>query len=120
MLEHTKKPPTDGMRSICIRVPEGEAEAAVSFLRSQGYTIADDDRERNAPSEEVLGEITPGRLLRGARHREGMTQQALADAVDCKKHHISEMENGKRPIGKQNARKLGKALNVDPRRFLSV
>ncbi|NCD35380.1 MAG: hypothetical protein EOL87_18485 [Spartobacteria bacterium] len=30
------------------------------------------------------------------------------------------MENGKRPIGKQNARKRAEALNVDPRRFLSV
>ena len=32
--------------------------------------------------------------------------------------HISEMENGKRPIGKEIAQKLGKALNVDYRVFL--
>jgi hypothetical protein len=30
------------------------------------------------------------------------------------------MENGRRPIGKANARKLAEALNIDPRRLLSV
>lgn len=32
--------------------------------------------------------------------------------------HISEMENGKRPVGKTNAKKLAEALNVDYRLFL--
>lgn len=30
------------------------------------------------------------------------------------------MENGKRPIGRQTARKLAEALNTDPRMFLSA
>jgi plasmid maintenance system antidote protein VapI len=32
--------------------------------------------------------------------------------------HISEMENGKRPIGKEMAKKLGKALNISYKVFL--
>ena len=44
----------------------------------------------------------------------------LAEATGIPRRHISDMENGKRPIGKQNARKLTEVLNVDPRRFLSV
>jgi len=62
----------------------------------------------------------PGVFLAGARYREGLTQVALAEATGIPRRHISEMENGKRPIGKQNARKLGEALKVDPRRFLSA
>lgn len=44
----------------------------------------------------------------------------MAKATGIPRRHISEMENNKRPIGKQNARKLAEVLNVDPRRFLSV
>jgi len=32
--------------------------------------------------------------------------------------HISEMENGKRTIGKELAKRLGKALNADYKVFL--
>jgi hypothetical protein len=32
--------------------------------------------------------------------------------------HISEMENSKRTVGKENARKLAEALNADYRAFL--
>ena len=59
-------------------------------------------------------------MLRGTRHREDMTQVQPAAATGIPRRHISEMENGKRPIGRQSARKLAEVLNVDPRRFLSV
>lgn len=36
------------------------------------------------------------------------------------RNNLSEMENGKRPIGRQMARKPANALNTDPRMFLSV
>ena len=59
-----------------------------------------------------------GVCLRGARHREGLTQGQLADKIGIPQRHISEMENGKRPIGKAMARRLGKALNIGYRVFL--
>jgi plasmid maintenance system antidote protein VapI len=34
------------------------------------------------------------------------------------RRHLSEMENAKRPIGKENAKKLAKALNCDYRMML--
>ncbi len=36
------------------------------------------------------------------------------------RNHISEMETGKRPIGRQTARRLTDVLNTDPRMFLSA
>ena len=47
-----------------------------------------------------------------------MTQAQLSKMTGIPQRHISEMENGKRPIGKENAKKLAKALNCDYRRFL--
>jgi transcriptional regulator with XRE-family HTH domain len=54
----------------------------------------------------------PGAILRGARHREGLTQQQLAELTGIPQRHLSEMEHGKRPIGKKNAKILAKVLNV--------
>ncbi|MFZ3208637.1 MAG: helix-turn-helix transcriptional regulator [Geobacteraceae bacterium] len=71
--------------------------------------------------EEVSPELawnSGGISIRGARGKEGLTQKQLAELTDIAQHHISEMENGKRPIGKETAKKLAKALNIDYRVFL--
>jgi len=61
------------------------------------------------------GQIT----LRAYRHREGLTQKQLAGLTGIPQHHLSEMENGKRGIGRERARKLAEALKVsDYRLFL--
>lgn len=65
---------------------------------------------------EELSEI--GLMLRGGRHKAGLTQKILAEKIGVKTHHISEMEHGKRPIGKKMAQKLAKIFNVDYRVFL--
>lgn len=59
-----------------------------------------------------------GLAVRGARLKEEMTQQQLADAIGVRPHHISEMENGRRTIGKEMAHRLAKALNVNYKVFL--
>jgi plasmid maintenance system antidote protein VapI len=42
----------------------------------------------------------------------------LAALVGISQTHISEMEHGKRPIGKDMARRLAKVLRADYRVFL--
>jgi transcriptional regulator with XRE-family HTH domain len=56
--------------------------------------------------------------LRAYRTREGFTQKQLAELTGIPQHHISEMENGKRGIGKERAKKLAEKLNCDYRQFL--
>ena len=73
-------------------------------------------RESNAFSDLSF----PGAYLSGFRHREDMTQVELAERSGIPRRHISEMENGKRPIGKANARKLAEVFNIDPRLLLSA
>jgi hypothetical protein len=60
----------------------------------------------------------PGRMLVGARSKEGLTQRQLAALTGLPQRHISEMESGKRPIGKATAKLFGKALKIDYRLLL--
>ena len=57
-------------------------------------------------------------MLRGSRHKLELTQKELADGLGIPQNHISEMENGKRPIGKVMALRLGKFFKTDYRKFL--
>jgi transcriptional regulator with XRE-family HTH domain len=59
-----------------------------------------------------------GKALAGARYREGLTQIKLSKLAGIPQRHISEMENGKRTIGKEMAKRLGKALNIGYKVFL--
>lgn len=73
------------------------------------------------PAAEVEKEFAGnaiGAILQGVRYREGLTQMALSRHTGIPQRHISEMENGKRVIGKVNARKLAEAMDVDYRIFL--
>ncbi len=61
---------------------------------------------------------TPGYYLRVYRLRADMTQVELADRTGIRQHHLSEMENNKRALGKVNAKKLADILGCDYRRLL--
>ncbi len=115
MLEPTKKRRT---RSVELRflVPEDAAEAArkaiAPYIEEETSTI---------PWREALGlddAELPGRSLRGARAKEGVTQKELARSIGVRQEHISAMENNRRPIGKAMAKRLAEALKVDYRVFL--
>lgn len=56
--------------------------------------------------------------IRAYRSRENLTQRQLAELTGIPQRHISEMENGKRAIGKELAKRLPKALNADYKVFL--
>lgn len=45
-------------------------------------------------------------VLRGLRNREGISQAALGDSLGIAQTNISQMELGKRPIGKILAKKF--------------
>lgn len=61
---------------------------------------------------------TSGYYLRLFRQRADMTQAELANQTGILQHHLSEIENNKRTLGKSNARKLAKILGCDYRRLL--
>lgn len=59
-----------------------------------------------------------GVLLKGVRHREGLTQLEMAKKIHVTQADLSKMENGKRPIGKVIAKRIEKMFGVNYRYFL--
>jgi len=122
MLEPTKKPPTEAV--LTIKGPAGQLARLQKTLGRMGFAVVEPlpaPEEPAIPWRESLGvspEDEPGCHLRGARLKEGLTQKELAVRLGLSQHHISEMEHNKRTIGKDMARRLGTALDVDYRLFL--
>ena len=119
MLEHTKRRPTDEMVTLRLRVHRSNTERIKRFITS----IEAETKGEPRPWREVLNELrpddtVPSAVLRGSRVKEGLTQVQLSEMTGIPRRHISEMEHGKRTIGKETAKKLGKALTCDYRVFL--
>jgi DNA-binding XRE family transcriptional regulator len=104
------------MVTITLRVRRSK----VPLLRQYAESL-EADEERSYSIAEVFPEYV-GRerevALRAYRNREGLTQKRLAELTGIPQHHISEMENGKRSIGKERAKRLAEALHCDYRQLL--
>lgn len=59
-----------------------------------------------------------GYYLRLYRQRSDLTQAELSEKTAIRQHHLSEMENNKRVLGKVNAKKLAETLQCDYRKLL--
>lgn len=113
----TKKPHTD-MIELKFTGPAASAEKAIDAMKSVGFKNTSDQIPWRVAYPELSEVQLIGKALAGARHKEGLTQVNLAQATGIPQRHISEMENGKRPIGKEMAKRLGKALNIGYKAFL--
>lgn len=114
----TKMPHTDVIE-VAFTVPADRVDEAKRIMREHGFEPVRDW----VPWRDLLmkGDVNlPASNLAGARCKEGLTQMQLAEKTGIPRKHISEMENGKRGIGKQNARKLSAVLDIDPRLLLDV
>jgi DNA-binding XRE family transcriptional regulator len=107
----TKKPLTDEVVTLRLRVHRRHVDRVKEYARAlevaeEGTcTIAEVFPEYLGKEDQIA--------LRAYRSRENLTQKQLAALTGIPQHHISEMENGKRPIGKERARKLAEALHVE-------
>jgi DNA-binding XRE family transcriptional regulator len=73
---------------------------------------------REVFKDEIEKYSEAGLMLRGSRYKAEMTQKDVADALGISQNHISEMENGKRTIGKVMALRFAKLFKTDYRKFL--
>lgn len=117
MPEPTKRPRTEtDMVTINLRVHRKNVAKIKAYAKS-----IEEEGERNFTVDEVFPDLVGQEktiILRAYRNREGLTQRQLAELTGIPQRHLSEMENGKRPIGKENAKKIGQALKVDYRFLL--
>ncbi|MBJ6750371.1 helix-turn-helix domain-containing protein [Geomonas anaerohicana] len=117
MLERTKKHPTDQKAEARFIGSQDK----ISMLRHYAKEIGVLEASEYVTVEEAYpgyAENAQGMALKGARHREGMTQRQLAELTGIPQRHISELESGKRQMGREWARKLAQALNVTDYRVL--
>ena len=121
MQARTKKRRTSrSLVPLCFQVQPKNVEKIRRYVSS---LESEEAGEETISAEDFFEKHFAGRpewavSLRGYRTREGLTQMQLADATGIPQRHISEMENGKRAIGKERAKILAKALNADYRAFL--
>ncbi len=119
MPELTKKLPINNPVELRFIGPSENQEKAVRYLKRMGFTDVSDSRPfREVFLEDCDEEELPGLALVGARCKEDITQKELSKLTGIPQGHISQMENGKRPIGKTIAKKLGKALDISYKVFL--
>jgi DNA-binding XRE family transcriptional regulator len=117
MQAHTKKRHTDTVELRFIG-PIVNKALAVKKMKDLGFVDTSDSVPWREAYPEYSEEQLIGKALAGIRHREGLTQVQLAEKIGIPQRHISEMENGKRPIGKAMAKRLGDVLNAGYRMFL--
>jgi len=116
MQVHTKKHPANDMITLQLKVRRHN----VPLIKRYAEAIESEEERTYSIFEvfpEYLGKETQV-ALRAYRTREELTQKQLAELTGIPQHHISEMENGKRSIGKERAKKLAEALHCDYRQLL--
>lgn len=119
MQAHTKTHPTEPLVTLRLRLSRANAEKVKNFVA----TIESESESDSISYEAFFAKHFPGKseqeiTLAGFRQRENLTQQQLADLTGINRRHISEMEHGKRPIGKETAKKLASVLHCDYRVLL--
>ncbi len=117
MLELMKRQITKGFVELHFLVPELRADEIKKVIACLGGVSTDDDAEL-IPLEKAFPAIHPGITLRGYRQRDGLSQVELAEKVGARQSHISEIESGRRPIGKQLAHKLAAVFHTSYKLFL--
>ena len=117
MQAHTKKHPIETIELRFIGPIVNKAQA-IERLKRLGFVDTSDAVPWRDAYPEYSEEQLIGKALAGVRYREGLTQIQLAEKIGVPQRHISEMETGKRPIGKAMAKRLAQVLDVDYRVFL--
>ena len=126
MSVHTRKHLTSDLIEVTVHgdsnkkfiIPRSASLKLFSFLQSlQSY------KDEIIPADEVFKNLDKkygktGAVIRGLRVRDGFTQEDLAQKLDIHQTHISQIENGKRVVGKNLAQKLAKVFRTDYRLFL--
>ena len=117
MQEPTKKHHIENdMITLRLKVHRNNAAKIKEFVR-----VIEEGKERTYTVAEVFPDLASKDkivALRAYRTREDLTQRELAVKVGIPQRHISEMESGKRPIGKEMAKRFAEVLGVDYRALL--
>lgn len=110
------------MREHIIYVNEGLKTYAIPESVANKYLV-EEKEEGSISAQDLFKDLDSlrteaGALLKGVRSRENMNQSEFAQAIGVTQANLSKMENGKRPIGKQVAKRIQEAFGVNYKYFL--
>lgn len=101
MREHMRRPPTERIEYLPEKNSDEEPMSADDMIKK------------------ICGDLPEWAVaLKGLRYRERLTQTDLGNLLNIEQTNISQMERGKRPIGKTLAKRLAKIFKTDYRLFL--
>lgn len=66
----------------------------------------------------ISDEITPGKVIQARRESLGLTQKEVSEMTGLKTTFLSAVENGKKNVGVQTAKKLAAAIGLHPSSIL--
>ena len=66
------------------------------------------------------GPLTFGEMVRSIRETDELTQDDVAKRVGVSKHHVSDVENGRRKVSIERAARWAKALGSPPAYFVRM
>lgn len=92
-------------------------------LRSWNIINVKSDNEYYTSIHDLFGDLTqhsgePGFLLKGLRYREGLSQIEFSRQLNSSQTNLSAVENGRRTIGKELAKRIAEIFGLDYRIFL--
>jgi DNA-binding transcriptional regulator YiaG len=104
----------------------GQKVYAIPKNIAEQYIVANKKSKKNDDSvaaEIVFAKLEQkltkgGALLKGLRARENLSQTIFATKIGTTQANLSNMENGRRPMGKMIAKRIEKIFNVDYRYFV--
>lgn len=114
----------NGTARICLTVPAGLAvdiaNYIYTFLSLKGEKIIwhDNNDEELIPISQAMPDLCPAKILKGFRLKQELTQKAFASRIGISQHRVSEMENGKRLISVDMAKRIGEVFSVPYKLFL--
>jgi DNA-binding XRE family transcriptional regulator len=128
MSAHTRRLLTKDSIEVTVH---GDSNAKFIISRSSSQKLLNylellqshDEDEELIPADEVFRSLDQkygkvGATIRGFRVRDDLTQKDLAKKLNIHQVHVSQIENGKRVVGKNLAKKLAKLFHTDYRLFL--
>ena len=120
MSAHMKKHPTNHTDERAQFVWHG-VHYSVPLRVIKKYKVA--DNEDTVSIDDVFGDLISqygesGVLLKGLRRKEGLSQIEFAKMIGVSQNNLSAMENGRRSIGKEIAKRIAEKFGVDYRILL--
>lgn len=117
----------DGRSLISVTVPTDNAELtlnviknALSSVESDLYSFDENDGSVDdvLNSSDVFFDTTPAMLIRGLRGKEGLSQIEFANKLGIAQNMVSDMENGKRHVSLNMAKRIGEVFKIPYKMFL--